>query len=317
MSKYYLFELHCHTDHSDGEMSPQELVERAVKRGYYGIAITDHNTISAVDEVIKEGKKRGLKVIPGIEWTTFFGHIVALGKPSDIDWRDIRPDNIDAVIKKAYKQGLILTLAHPKRYGTPICTGCYMDLPITKYEYISAYEVWTQKCPNFSDYNEKAIKEYDEILARGYKMAAVYGYDWHKPDLKDKSYAVTFLGDKENVYDCIRKGDTYVSIGLLADIKVNNKHIPFGSEMPLGEYDFDIKIKCYDEEFCKKYGIAPQKIILKGNAVEDGEKVYSLEDEIKINLRQGYIRIEIIGEEKGCKEKKLLLTSPYYITKGD
>ncbi|HHU42776.1 MAG: CehA/McbA family metallohydrolase [Bacillota bacterium] len=315
MSRYYPFELHCHTNHSDGDMSPAELVQRAVERGLSGIAITDHNTYSAVEEVAIEGKKRNLTVIEGIEWTTFWGHIVALGK-TDIDWRDLNPKNIDQILAKAHSHGLTLTLAHPKRYGTPICTGCFMDLPITKYEYISAYEVWTQKCPNFSDYNEKAIREYDELLQKGYRIAAIYGYDWHRPDPEERPFAVTFLGYKEEPCRAIKDGDTYVSIGLMIDIKINGKSLPFGSSLKSGEYQIEAGISRFNERYFKKHDIKPEKIVATGSALK--QKIeFEPNQKTFIKLTKGYVRFEVVGQEKGHKGKKLLLTSPYYIDKGE
>lgn len=55
-SKEFKFELHTHTIHSDGAFTPKELVESAKKHGYYGIALTDHNTSSGCREAIEWGK---------------------------------------------------------------------------------------------------------------------------------------------------------------------------------------------------------------------------------------------------------------------
>lgn len=38
------------------------------------IAITDHNTTDGIDEAIKEGKKQGIKVIPGVELSTRYNN---------------------------------------------------------------------------------------------------------------------------------------------------------------------------------------------------------------------------------------------------
>lgn len=77
-------DLHSHTKFSDGGLTPQELIERAVNFQIDVLAITDHDTISALDianEYIKE-KKYSLKLINGIEistaWQGFEIHIVGL-----------------------------------------------------------------------------------------------------------------------------------------------------------------------------------------------------------------------------------------------
>lgn len=60
-------DLHCHSIFSDGELSPKELVKEAKKIKLRCISLTDHNSISGVKVAIKEGKKIGVEVIPGVE----------------------------------------------------------------------------------------------------------------------------------------------------------------------------------------------------------------------------------------------------------
>ncbi len=77
-------DLHSHTKCSDGGLTPEELVERAVNFQIDVLAITDHDTVSALDianNYIKD-KNYGLKLINGIEistvWEGFEIHIVGL-----------------------------------------------------------------------------------------------------------------------------------------------------------------------------------------------------------------------------------------------
>lgn len=60
-------DLHMHTVHSDGTLTPTELVERAKSRGLDCIALTDHDTTSGVREAQAAGKANGVEVIPGVE----------------------------------------------------------------------------------------------------------------------------------------------------------------------------------------------------------------------------------------------------------
>jgi len=60
-------DLHLHTTASDGILSPSEIVRYAMSKGLQAIAITDHDTISGVEEGLAEGKKLDFEVIPGIE----------------------------------------------------------------------------------------------------------------------------------------------------------------------------------------------------------------------------------------------------------
>ena len=60
-------DLHLHTASSDGTYTPSELVSKALDAGLSCIALTDHDTVEAVEEAINLGNERGLEVLPGIE----------------------------------------------------------------------------------------------------------------------------------------------------------------------------------------------------------------------------------------------------------
>jgi hypothetical protein len=60
-------DLHIHTTYSDGAMSPEECVKYAQNVGLIAMAVTDHDTTNGIPAAIKEGSKRGIEVIPGIE----------------------------------------------------------------------------------------------------------------------------------------------------------------------------------------------------------------------------------------------------------
>lgn len=88
---YLPCELHCHTIHSDGDFTVSELQKAAVDDHLAIIALTDHNTFSGWDEL----DDNIIPAIRGIEWTTYFGHMLVLGANDFVDWRDAQPDNID------------------------------------------------------------------------------------------------------------------------------------------------------------------------------------------------------------------------------
>ncbi|HYH04913.1 MAG TPA: PHP domain-containing protein, partial [Bacillota bacterium] len=71
------FDLHIHSIYSDGTLTPAQLVAEAVAKGLDGMALTDHDTIDGLPEVLEAGKGQNLRVIPGIELTTDFGKIEA------------------------------------------------------------------------------------------------------------------------------------------------------------------------------------------------------------------------------------------------
>ena len=75
------FDLHIHSNYSDGRASVVEIINAAVRRGLDGIALTDHDNmrgIPAARRYIKE-QKLDLILIPGVEVTTSEGHLLVLG----------------------------------------------------------------------------------------------------------------------------------------------------------------------------------------------------------------------------------------------
>ena len=64
-----MIDLHLHTTASDGLCSPRELVEQAAAAGVTTLAVTDHDTMAAVDEVSARAHAAGMRFVPGIEIT--------------------------------------------------------------------------------------------------------------------------------------------------------------------------------------------------------------------------------------------------------
>ena len=96
------FDLHTHTDKSDGIYSPSELIKKAVKQNLSGIAITDHDNIDGIEEALNYSSKYdNFKVIPGIEFSTVYQgcevHILGYF----IDYKDKRLIDLTKEIKSS------------------------------------------------------------------------------------------------------------------------------------------------------------------------------------------------------------------------
>ncbi len=65
------YDLHIHSTMSDGESTPEELVDVALQRGLSAIALTDHDTIEGVERGLQYARKKGLHFIPGIELSAY------------------------------------------------------------------------------------------------------------------------------------------------------------------------------------------------------------------------------------------------------
>lgn len=66
-----IIDLHIHTTCSDGELTPREVIDMAVKNKVSVISITDHDTIGAYEkELFDYAKDNNIKIIPGVEIST-------------------------------------------------------------------------------------------------------------------------------------------------------------------------------------------------------------------------------------------------------
>jgi len=76
-------DLHCHSDVSDGTLTPAELVRRAAGRGVRRLALTDHDTVEGLDTAMTTAAGHGIDLIPGVELSTVWAkrtiHVVGLG----------------------------------------------------------------------------------------------------------------------------------------------------------------------------------------------------------------------------------------------
>lgn len=64
-------DLHLHTNRSDGTMTPRSLVSTCKALGIKIISVTDHDNVDSISEAIFAGEEKGVKVIPGIEMSSF------------------------------------------------------------------------------------------------------------------------------------------------------------------------------------------------------------------------------------------------------
>ncbi|TFF88911.1 MAG: PHP domain-containing protein [Promethearchaeota archaeon] len=62
-----MIDLHLHSNNSDGLDSPQDLVDKAIKKNLKAIALTDHDNIDGIKEFLSYAEERDIIAIPGIE----------------------------------------------------------------------------------------------------------------------------------------------------------------------------------------------------------------------------------------------------------
>lgn len=77
-----IYDLHTHTNASDGRLAPEALAALALSRGVSVLSITDHDTVAAYAALDMQALG-GLTIVPGIELSTTWRnrgiHVVGLG----------------------------------------------------------------------------------------------------------------------------------------------------------------------------------------------------------------------------------------------
>lgn len=219
MTNWMPFELHTHTNHSDGSHTLMELSRSAKEAGFNGIALTDHNTISGLMNREDVMNQTGIHIIRGLEWTTFYGHVLILGINKYVDWRGLGPKDLHRAVKEAKDQGYLVGAAHPFRVGSPMCTGCHWEYEVEDWSIIDYIEVWSGKFPSIKSYNHRAFNFWTDLLNQGYRIAATSGRDWHHTEEPCETLSATYLGIEDestnNAVEAIRKGRLGVSMGPL------------------------------------------------------------------------------------------------------
>src|SRR6185369_2313164 len=76
------YDLHCHSTHSDGLLSPAAVVARAAERGVDVLALTDHDEVSGLAEARTAAAESSMAFVCGTElsvsWEDLTIHVVGL-----------------------------------------------------------------------------------------------------------------------------------------------------------------------------------------------------------------------------------------------
>lgn len=144
IARFPLYDLHCHTRASDGLLSPQAVVQRAVDMRVGVLAITDHDCVAGVSAAQQAAIDQNLpvNVIAGVEFSTVWEnheiHIVGLNidihhpvmtgfLAAQHDCRQTRAEHIAERLEKAQipgalagatrlAEGGVITRAHFARF---------------------------------------------------------------------------------------------------------------------------------------------------------------------------------------------------------
>ena len=88
-----IIDLHTHSTHSDGVLSPKEIIDTAVNNNVDILAISDHDTTEAyTDELFKYAKENNIKLIPAVEISTKYNNkgVHVLGYNFDLNNTELK-----------------------------------------------------------------------------------------------------------------------------------------------------------------------------------------------------------------------------------
>lgn len=323
---WFPVELHCHTTHSDGTFSPSELVWQAKEFGLAGIVLTDHNTVAGWEETGDCAARQGLCVLPGVEWTTYYGHMLVLGHKNCAGWMDLLPDRLDETTAKIKAQGGTVGVAHPFRLGSPVGTGCHWDFQVAHWENFGYYEVLSGENPTVRFTNHKAIATWTELLDRGYRLAPTSGIDWHRPLQKDSPYACTYVGVPEPyltadaIQAAVAAGRTSLTLGPLLTMTAGTRErrCPVGSVCPKGNTGFILALDSQSRiTYWSHLGLVPRewRIVTMGGRILLQSPFWEGKPQLseELNVQEPWCRAELWGDVMG-QESRLALTAPVYFS---
>lgn len=271
-------ELHNHTVESDGSLTCEELTEYLAADHVDAFAITDHNTTSGqakIEKLLKE-KHYPIELICGMEYTTYFGHILCLNLTKYVPWNSIDQHRPELLFEAARKKGALVGIAHPFSYGDPFARGCRFEMTVTDYSKVDFIEIFNNP-ESLHEVNERGTNLWMSLIFSGYKITATSGMDLHNRAKLAGCYA-TYIegkngGDIASELDtAIHTHRTWVSKGALLLTEV----LPETSELLLTFTD------------AHKTGFAvPEtaQVVLKGK-VKTLTMTVSLDKPVRVSLNQ-------------------------------
>ena len=199
-------DFHAHTNHSDGVLSPPELLAEARQRNLDFFSITDHNVISAYGEF---GEHDDMLIIPGVEVTMKYGHFNVFGVVESAEWLETLPSEraeyehhmatgeskysssgLMAITKAA---GLYNAINHPIM---PPWDWNDFDTDLRNVHFLELYNDPTW--PTSKAATARAMKLWSNMLNAGIRLTGIGGTDFHNPNLKPQRDGALVEGDMLN-----------------------------------------------------------------------------------------------------------------------
>ena len=220
-TRFKRLELHNHTVESDGSLTCQELTEYLAADHVDAFAITDHNTTSGQKKIeqLLEEKHYPISLIRGMEYTTYFGHILCLNLAKYVPWNSIDQHRPELLFEAAREKGALVGIAHPFSYGDPFARGCRFEMTVSDYSKVDFIEIFNNP-ESLHEVNERGTNLWMSLIFSGYQITATSGMDLHNRAKLAGCYATYIEGkSSDNIASeldtAIHTHRTWVSKGAL------------------------------------------------------------------------------------------------------
>lgn len=238
-------DLHIHTNASDGDLSPEELINKVSQKNLEVIAITDHDTINGYLEAKKFAAAKEIELIPGVEISTVWNereiHVLAYcfdEENSDFlsliaNQKQARRKRMKAIVEVLKGEGIdidydeVRAESHPGNIGRPhaasvlINKGYVASVSEAFIRYLSAEKIKQIK-------TEYAVLE--KVLSTVHDAGGVLSIA-HPGPLYTKDEMKDLLKHPFDGIECIHPGHSYKVQKMFLDLaKSNNLLITGGSD---------------------------------------------------------------------------------------
>lgn len=305
-AQWYVGVLHTHTVHSDGALTPEQLVHKAAAERLDFIAITDHNNTT---HQLANANAPGMLVITGEEVTTPFGHFNVLGLGGVRDYVDFRLTDderaLGRVMRGVRDRGAVLSINHP----VSDCLACSWTRTVPAE--VSAIEI----ANGSPDARRQAMVVWDSLLRAGRRLTAVDGSDWHRGDAPLAQPAVRIWARELStraVLDGLRRGQVVVvADGRLPAPELlatsNGTRATVGDTLPVSAGDgIVITLRASVEA----YADARIDILWNGEVVSSAPLGDGLVMSTRYPTRAGYLRAHLVAPDGSL----LAITNPVFVT---
>jgi len=223
---YKRLELHNHTTESDAQITVEELIRLMESEQVDAFALTDHNTISGNVKAKRFLESHDLKVqcIYGMEYTTYYGHILCFNLNQYVSWENINQQKPELLFQAVKETGALVGIAHPFAVGAPFQRGCRFEMKISDYRCVDFIEIFNNSRPSHG--SKESLLYWEQLVLGGLTIAMIAGLDLHRKISMDDEFSTYIQGEMNGdisaeLEKAIQSQETWVSRGPILEVSLN------------------------------------------------------------------------------------------------